>query len=422
MVTKRPASMAATATAESHAGQGNARITGTAPFLAWPVSRRAFYRAIFVSLMPALVWGIVLFGVRPLEMALAGFAGATAMHFALKYSGWRRGKCLLLFHSLVGTGILVGLAHPTWPAWVVAVAALLLPLLFALLGGPGREPLHLAVVWVVVIQFAILPALVGHTYTGKPDALLARDRLFMGDVRNQAPAVVGNSWPLSRELGGDDAFLATPPALGAAQTLDEVSRLLPSDTSPTRRWALNAGELKSIGKALDSHFAFDLPPMNLFAWGVAPGRVGVVSLIAILLAGLHLSYRYILRPRSVLLFLAAFGIGTLAMAFTPQTFERVGPRILWDLFAHFPGQIVTLFSFMLLGSDVLFAAVFILALPGTEPLTPRGRRIFLVLSAVGAAVLHRYTPTVPAATICLTALMPFAPAFDRLFKHRSWLK
>src|SRR5262249_9320418 len=88
---------------------------GSAAVLAGPGSLRAFYRAVFVSLMPALLWGIVLFGVRPLEMALAGFAGATAMHFALKHSGWRRGKLLLLFHSLVGTGILVGLAHPAWP-------------------------------------------------------------------------------------------------------------------------------------------------------------------------------------------------------------------------------------------------------------------------------------------------------------------
>lgn len=408
---------------ESAKGVAAQMTVHAAPFLAWPVSRRAFYRAIFVSLMPALVWGMAVFGIRPLMMTAAAFLAVTIAHFGLKYSGWKRARCLLLFHSLVGAGILVALSHPTWPAWLVACAALLLPLFFVLLGGPGKEPFHLAIAAVVAIEFLILPSLAGHTYTGKEDALLARDRLFMGDIRNQSPSDKGMAagWPISRDLGGNDAFRATPAAVGAAETLNAVAQILPSEAT-AHRAALTPPEVKTIGERFDRDFAFDLPDPSFFAWGIVPGRIGLISLAAIVLAGLHLSYRYILRPRSALLFLIAFFLGTLLVTFDPATFRRVSPAILWDLITHFPGQVLTLFQFLLMGSDALFAAVFILALPGTEPLTPRGRRIFLVAGALASAVMHRYWPAIPAATICLTALMPAAPLFDLVFKHRSWLR
>jgi Na+-translocating ferredoxin:NAD+ oxidoreductase RnfD subunit len=70
----------------------------------------------------------------------------------------------------------------------------------------------------------------------------------------------------------------------------------------------------------------------------------------------------------------------------------------------------------------LFASIFVLALPGTQPLTRRGRRVFLVCAAVLAAVIDRYNGgNLPAATASLCVFMPAAPVFDRFFAKRSWL-
>ena len=94
---------------------------------------------------------------------------------------------------------------------------------------------------------------------------------------------------------------------------------------------------------------------------------------------------------------------------------------MWEVVKNFPGEMLTLFVFLAMNSDAAFAAVIILALPGTEPLTARGRRIFLAVAAVAAAGLHRMDPATPAATLALCALMPLAPLLDRILPQRSWV-
>ena len=91
-------------------------------------------------------------------------------------------------------------------------------------------------------------------------------------------------------------------------------------------------------------------------------------------------------------------------------------------FGPFRGEVGTLLSYLLLNSDLAFAAVFILALPGTEPLTARGRRVFLVMAGLLGAALHRAQPAHSGGDAgCASYPMPFVPLFDRLFAKRSWL-
>jgi hypothetical protein len=47
--------------------------------------------------------------------------------------------------------------------------------------------------------------------------------------------------------------------------------------------------------------------------------------------------------------------------------------------------------------------------------------MFLLSAGILGAAVHRIDPTLPAATLILCALMPFAPLFDRLLSQRSWL-
>jgi len=161
--------------------------------------------------------------------------------------------------------------------------------------------------------------------------------------------------------------------------------------------------------------------MDLFMLGVSPNRIGAASLIAIIIAGLFLAYRYILRPRSFLLYVVLYIVATLAMTFTPRAIVYAGLPTLWHTFLAFKKEFITLLEYVILSGDAPFAAVFILALPGTEPLSARGRRIFIVLAALFSAALHRMDPSIPAASLILCLLMPLAPLFDRTFGTRSWL-
>jgi hypothetical protein len=392
-----------------------------APFLVWPVSRREFYRTICIALVPCLGWGVFLFGSRALAMILLSLLAVSLSHHVLKrLLKWPPAQCLLYMHCLASAMILVALALPSWPIWIVTTTAFLLPAAFTVIGGPGRERIHVAVASVLVLQYVLLPHVSLEGHAGRP-AILARDRIFMGDILDQdhsvSPAV---RWPSSRELGGNDAVTYLPPAQAAADTLDKICSLIPTPDKGILR-GLTPDQFERIHRVLEQAFTFDLPAMDIFMLGVAPNRLGAASLIAITLAGLYLSYRYVLRPRSILFFLVGFIGATMAFAFTPMTIHRVGIPVLWDLFSHVPGEIITLVNFLLLNSDAPFAAVFILALPGAEPLTARGRRFFLMAAAVGAAGLHRLDPAAPAATLALCVMMPVAPLFDRILVQRSWL-
>jgi len=402
------------------------------PFLSWPVSCREFYRALWLAMVLPLAWGIILFGVRPLSMLISALLAATFTHVLLKrVLRWKNGRLLVYQHSIVSAIVLVSLAHPLWPTWTVTCAALVLPLILAVLGGPGRERVHIAIVAALAIQFGIMPWLPGmHAYAGgaggrdHDDAILAKDRLLMGDIRNQRPFSV-RLWPTSLDLAGNDAVQLTPPAVTAINAFDELGRTLPGDaTGQAPRTAaepLSAEQKSAARNLLDNAFAFDLPGMDMLLLGAVPGRVGTVSLIGIVVGGLFLSYRHILRSRSTFLFLTIFILASAMIAFPPTIILRAGLPTFVAVVSTFPAELFSLLAYLVLNSDAPFAAVFILALPGTEPLTPRGRRIFVIAAALLAAILHRISPATPAASLALVALMPAAPLFDYLFSRRSWL-
>jgi hypothetical protein len=403
----------------------------SAPFLIWPVSRREFYRAIWLAMLPALAWGVLVYGIRSLAMLLMAVALTTLSHLFLKQwlarTPWRwpRARQLLYAHCLTSALVLVGLSHPLWPVWPVAVAALLLPLVLAALGGPGKEPVHVAVIFVFTIQFAILPALYhANSYAGGPggtggDAVLARDRLLMGDLRERRDTHL-HQWPRSATLEGADAFAMPPPAATATDLLEDLSAAL-SNPETEALMPLTRRDQAAFERQLETAFTYRLPDLDLIMLGAVPNRIGAACLGAIVAAGLWLSYRYILRPRSAVIFVGAFLLGTILTAFSPPALTHAGPLGLWHVLKTFPGELVVLLEIVVLNSDLAFAAVFILALPSTEPLTPRGRRIFLVATGLLAALLHRLAPTLPAATLALCAAMPFTQTFDHLFARRSWL-
>ncbi len=178
---------------------------------------------------------------------------------------------------------------------------------------------------------------------------------------------------------------------------------------------------QNLQRFLDAALSSQLPAIEALIVGVVPGRVGTVSLAGILLGGLYLAYRHILRPRSVWLFLFTYALTMAALTFWPTTVLHLGIPAIYRLWRTLPGELLTLLEYAVLNSDVLFASVFILAFPGTEPLTARGRRVFLIAAGCLAAALDRMNMNIPAATVAVCLLMPLASMFDHLFAKPSWL-
>ena len=389
-----------------------------APFLRWPVARHEFYVTIQLALVPTLVWGIVLFGWRVLILLLSALAAASAVHFLLTRFT-QRGQRLLYAHTSAGVLTMIALCHPMWPAWIIAAAGASIPAVFCILGGPGRERLHVAIVWAILLQLLILPLTPQLGISRRAtNAILARDRLFMGDVRNYREASLYR-WPSSVDLEGDDAAAMTRPEETAIDALDHLSQSL--ELRRQQRSISVASLMERMHDQVDATLATQLPTIDMLIFGAVPGRVGVVSLAGILLGGLYLAYRHILRLRSVSLFLFAYCLIFLLIAIPPGTVLHVGLRNTLHLWKTLPAELFTLLEYALLNSDLLFAAVFILALPGTEPLTARGRQVFLIAAAIFGASLARLNLNLPAATTALCLLMPLAPLFDALFAKRSWL-
>ncbi|HVS71567.1 MAG TPA: RnfABCDGE type electron transport complex subunit D [Phycisphaerae bacterium] len=399
-----------------------------APFLVWPVARREFYRALSFALLPTLVWGCVIFGWRPLAMAATAVAAVSISHGLLKR--WtRRGKTLVYPHAVTSALLLAALCYPFWPAWVVGCIALMLPPVFTLLGGPGKEPVHVAALAALLLQFMLplLPnagVLNSSPYALLPEpAILARDRLLMGDIRNQGRAPLYH-WPSSLDLQGDDAVRMTPPALVVRETLDSLDEELSRPRAATATHPATTLPVSTMRGTFDAAFAGELPGIEGLLMGAVPGRTGLVSIIGILIGGLYLAYRYMLRPRSVALYLIAYLIFLALLAFAPAVVMHGNAHAFLRFVAVFPGELLTLLAYLFFSSDAIFAAVFILALPGTEPLTPRGRRVFLVVAALGAAALTRFARPglpLPASTVSFIVLMPAARWFDALFAKASWL-
>ena len=404
-----------------------------APFLVWPVARREFYASIASALLLPLLWGILILGWRALALILAALAGALMVHLLLRRFT-RRGRQLLLSHTLLTALMIAALAQAQWPPLILAGAGAGAILLVWLWGGPGHERIHSSLLAAVLLPVLFAGGLVDD-HTATRGAIVARDRLFMGDI-NADPAESAVQWPRSREIKGHDAVIREYPYAVVADLLRQVSQLTDTEsiqrprsrdstsisapaTEPARR--LDAAPRSPADQLIDEAMVDRLPSMEALLLGIFPGRIGVVSALGILLGGLYLAYRNILRPYSVALFLASVVAGFVLITLYARLTVLGGVGFSAVRTLESIQTYLTLICYEFFSGDVLLATVFILAMPGTEPITPRGRRWFLIFAGVLAAMVHRLTPSVPACTLVLLVLQPFTWLFDYLMARKSWL-
>ncbi len=384
-----------------------------APFLCWPVARREYFYAISLSMLPAVVWGTVMFGWRALVLLGAALLGAFAVHFPLK-KFTKRGKWLLSAHTLTTTLLLVALCDPMWPAYLVGIASACAAFLIWLEGGPGHERVHTWAVMLVLLASVAVPWHVRQTQTPLPPAaVVARDRLVMGDIRHAAQSYYYN-WPRSVQINGNDAFQSPQPSKLIIEFWREISAVPEkvADASAQRAY---------VESTLTQLMADKLPNILTVMLGICGGYLGATSAIWLVAGGLFLAYRNILRLRSCLIFFFSLITGFIALSLYSGAMPDLASFGLRSLWQDHLAEMVTLILYQLLSSDILFAGIFVLAIPGTEPITPNARRIYLILAGLTAAFLHRMNLPFPPTAITLAGFAVISPLFDSVLARHSWL-
>lgn len=384
-----------------------------APYLCWPVARKEYFAAITIALVPTIVWGIMIFGWRALVVLLSALLGAGIVQVPLQK--WtRRGKYLLSVHTLTSTLLLVALCDPMWPAYMVGIAAGFAAFLIWLEGGPGHERVHAWALLLVLLAAVAVPWHIRRTSAPlPPTAIVARDRLIMGDIRHAAPSAT-SGWPRSVQISGNDAVQMSRPSQVIRQFWTDIAAV------PEHITDANAQRIR-IETLLNNTLSYKLPEIESLMYGITTGPLGATSAMLIVAGGLFLAYRSILRMRSFILFITSMTIGfvgTSLYAGAAPDFASFGFRGLWQ---NHMTEMVALVFYQILSTDVLFAATFVLAIPGTEPVTPRARRLYLILAGLTAAILYRFSLPFPPTAVTLAGFSVVAPIFDSVFAHKSWL-
>ena len=207
------------------------------------------------SLAPALLWGVFVFGVNALFVALAAIAGAALTEFAAMKALGRRPT--LLDGSAVCTGLLLALTvNPNLPAWQAFLGgAFAIGLGKMIFGGLGFNLFN--------------PALLGRAF------LMAT-----------FPLTMTSGWAAPRAWFGaplDAVTTATPLAVLKEQGVEAAVKLV---TSPVGLY-------------------------NALALGFRPGSIGEVSVLLVLLGGGVLLARRIITPHIPLAVVAGLALSTL---------------------------------------------------------------------------------------------------------------
>ena len=366
------------------------------PFLVWPVARREYYLAINIAIAPTLLGGLIFFGPVAAVNLLALFAGMLLSYPVLRLYT-RRGRGMSFQHALAGTLVAGALTSPLYPWPALLIVGLVIPLLTWLISTPGRHALNLALLAPLVL-LALYPL-------NGQGPLLARNRLLLGNVHHSS-SLRSYHWPRA----------------GKRQPADAVTLPVPEQQIQTLYKSIARKPVTFKSRELiHQAFSFYLPSPTELILGAVPGWIGTVSLLAIILGGLYLSYRHILQPGSWLLFLSAVVMGLVfgplsRGMFVDHFWQSLGG--IWYLHGE---QAMVLLTYELCSGDFLFASVFVLAFPGSLPMEPNARRFFLLLAGLLAALTHRLALPVPPATFALLVLQPLAPVFDALLHRRSWI-
>ena len=328
------------------------------PWVRDPLDVKRYMSMVVIGLVPPLLVGLYLFGLRVLAVILVSYAvgGAIEVLFACV----RREE---INEGFLVTGLIFPLALPPGiPLWMVAVGVAAGVILGKeLFGGTGRNLFN--------------PALLGRCIltVGYPTAMgawIEPKAAWPGRLLEYAVAPESYA-------GAADAAADT-----AASAVDAVTMATP------------LVEGKAALEAPETFYEQAEPVANL-VWGNVAGCIGETSAVAILLGAAFLLLVGVVPWRTVAGSLAGFLVlGAALHAAAPATFGPVG----WHLFA----------------GGFLFGTVYMATDPVSSPITKPAKMVYGLLIGVLVVLIRNLTGYVEGVTFAILLGNIAAPTLDEI--------
>lgn len=352
----------------------------------------------FIAAVAVVLAGsTLLFGWATLR--IAGLSVITALMMeaifhALLYRArsWSQGHAVLL-------GLLTACTMPPTVSWKVPVLATALTVFIGhiVLGGLGNHPWHAVAIGRVLIQWFMPEA-----FALKAWPVLARGQLLWGSLQPERSQELlpPASWSTAIVPSGVEAWLRP-------RTADLLSR------------PIEAGANASYGEMLAAFIRDHLPPWPETLLGTAGGAIGEAMILALLVAGMLLMWRGILRGGMLVGAVAAFFILALILPVHVET--DAGTTAMWlpglQFWRGWPIGLVYVF-YQLTAGGFLFVVLLLACDPCSSPLTSRGHLIFGLLIGALTITLRTLVGLPAEAYWALLIANTTVPTINRLTRKR----
>ncbi|HOW70569.1 MAG TPA: RnfABCDGE type electron transport complex subunit D [Phycisphaerae bacterium] len=342
--------------------------------------------------------GLALFGWHTIRVLAIAVAVALLVEAAFNALTWR-GRSWSESYTLL-VGMLVACTLPPTVGWEVVVTTSALAVLAGQMiqGGIGNYVWHPVALGRVIAQLLFETQLSPARWP-----VLASERLGSGNLylaRDLSPLAQWSSQPLPP---GIEAWSVNRP-------VDQLRSVLPVDATG------------SPAEAVARLVSDAMPPWPDTLFGVAGGSLGEAPVLAILLAGLLLTWRGFLRWSTLLAGLAA---ATTVALIAPVQFQPQGQPVQSQ---WFPGLLfneglpvgLAYVAYQLTAGAFPLVLFILAADPTSSPLTARGHLLFGLIIG-GTAMILRTVVGLPAeAYWALLLANTCVPAINRLTRRRTF--
>ncbi|MCS7034355.1 MAG: RnfABCDGE type electron transport complex subunit D [Phycisphaerae bacterium] len=240
----------------------------------------------------------------------------------------------------------------------------------------------------------------------EPQWVLKRSHAFLGDLLDAEPA------PDEARTTGWHEYADTSDR-AALRTRPSAARLTAFTTGvdrPERSWL-----------SMEHVIRDELAPLeNLFLAG-EPGPIGTTSAVAVVIGGLLLIYWGLSDYRIPLLIVVGALLALLVLP-VPVVVTEAGPQWRWLAFRADAARwdvAVTFANYQILGSPLLFVALFLAPAASLRPLGRSWRAVYALLAGILSAAAQLYIDAATGPCIALLLVALLTPLMDHLRRSRD---
>lgn len=368
-----------------------------------------YYAMHFLGAVFPLTAGVMVFGWRAawsVLIVLVSAAGAVVMwrrvgtpgrQLRLAHAGWMAMLLALMLPAHLATSAPGASGTARWP--LLAAAGIILVILLWLLGGVGAGRVH-----PVLVAYLLLSMLFADELA--PHCALQRNRVVVGDLLDCAPsrgdATFAEPW-VRRPIA--EGYAAAP----APSVADRLIAYTRGVERPER------GLLRLQGLISER-----LPPLEDLVVCGQPGPVGTSSAVAVIIGGMFLLYRGLIDTRVPVLMILSAYVALLVLP-VPARILVESPHFRWLVVREPDVDWATALTFVhyeLMGSPLLFAALFLATGSSIRPVSRRARTVYAVVAGLLSAASQLYISVAVGPYLALFAASLLTPLLDRWFKAR----